>query len=235
MQLVVAIEGSDQCKIIELPDNADLEILVQMIQADYQLILSNQVLFNEGTNQPINYTSNNRSVKLMNLGIYDGTSLSIRPGNTTTSSPNTQWPSTGSSMASHSSSSPFSTPIVPSNHHHYSLPPVKQHWFQYSIDELLLHATEGTQLFNAFEYSGMSELVLAIRSRDRKALGTMILKANMQLYNAEKVHHVDDDVHDMMMLMKVVMKIVVMMMMMMIIAIYLPHILIIAYHHHHNR
>lgn len=183
MQLVVAIEGSDQCKIIELPDDADLEILVQMVQADYQLILSNQVLFNEGTNQPINYASNNRSVKLMNLGIYDGTSLSIRPSNTS-SGPNTQWPTTGSSVASPYRSAPFSSPIVPSNH---SLPPVKQHWFQYSIDELLLHAAEGTQLFHAFEYSGMKELVQAIRVKDRKALGTIILKANMQLYNAEKV------------------------------------------------
>ena len=184
MQLVVAIEGSDQCKIIELPDDSDLEILVQMIQADYQLILSNQVLFNEGTNQPINYASNNRSVKLMNLGIYDGTSLSIRPDNTSIS-PNTQWPTTGSSsIASPYRSAPFSSPIVPSNH---SLPPVKQHWFQYSIDELLLHAAEGTQLFHAFEYSGMKELVQAIRVKDRKALGTIILKANMQLYNAEKV------------------------------------------------
>jgi hypothetical protein len=184
MQLVVAIEGSDQCKIIELPDDADLEILVQMIQADYQLILSNQVLFNEGTNQPINYASNNRSVKLMNLGIYDGTSLSIRPSSTSIS-PNTQWPTAGSSsIASPYRSAPFSSPIVPSNH---SLPPVKQHWFQYSIDELLLHAAEGTQLFHAFEYSGMKELVQAIRVKDRKALGTIILKANMQLYNAEKV------------------------------------------------
>jgi len=180
MQLVVSIEGSDQCKIIELPDDADLEILVQMIQADYQLILSNQVLFNEGTNQPIDYSSNNFNVKLMNFGIYDGTSLSIRESNTSSNPSTQQWPS---SSATSQRSSLINSRIIPT----HSLPPVKHHWFQYSVDELLLQAAEGTQLFNAFEYSGMSELVQAIRVKDRKALGTIILKANMQLYNADKV------------------------------------------------